>query len=265
MNQELYNQFLNAAATLTTREEISNNIEAKKSELEQLKIAIADAEKKPQTARTHYRGMFRWGNILTIIGFVLAGLFLLVTLANISSIESEEAISSDALSILPAAIIFVAIGVVGIILTSAARKKRVVLRNKYIEECEQLKANLFPKMDEIVRTINSISEYLAKYTEDNAHFLSFLPYPYHNLHAVGFMLQALERLRADNLTDVINLYEQELHHLEQMRVLNQNAEMQRIHNENMRYAMESVQRNQARINSNLQNIQMLQIIDILND
>ena len=265
MNQELYNQFLNAAATLTTREEISNNIEAKKSELEQLKIAIADAEKKPQTARTHYRGMFNWGNILTILGFVWAGLFLLITLANISSIESEEAISSGALSILPAAIIFAAIGVVGIILTSAARKKRVVLRNKYIEECEQLKANLFPKMDEIVRTINSISEYLAKYTEDNAHFLSFLPNPYHNLHAVGFMLSALENLRADNLTAVINLYEQELHHLEQMRVLNQNAEMQRIHNENMRYAMESVQRNQARINSNLQNIQMLQIIDILND
>lgn len=265
MNQELYNQFLNAAATLTTREEISNNIEAKKSELEQLKIAIADAEKKPQTARTHYRGMFRWGNILTIIGFVLAGLFLLVTLANISSIESEEAISSDALSILPAAIVFAAIGVVGIILTSGARKKRVVLRNKYIEECEQLKANLFPKMDEIVRTINSISEYLAKYTEDNAHFLSFLPYSYHNLHAVGFMLQALERLRADNLTDVINLYEQELHHLEQMRVLNQNAEMQRIHAENMEYAMQAMQRNQERINANLRGIQTMQIMDMFLD
>ena len=265
MNQELYNQFLNAAATLTTREEISNNIEAKKSELEQLKIAIADAEKKPQTARTHYRGMFRWGNILTIIGFVLAGLFFLVTLANISSMETEEAISSDALSILPAAIIFVAIGVVGIILTTGARKKRVVLRNKYIEECEQLKANLFPKMDEIVRSINSISEYLAKYTEDNAHFLSFLPYPYHNLHAVGFMLQALERLRADNLTDVINLYEQELHHLEQMRVLNQNAEMQRIHAENMEYAMQAMQRNQERINANLRGIQTMQIMDMFLD
>ena len=258
MNQELYNQFLNAAATLTRRDEISQNIEAKKSELEQLKARIADAEKKPQSAKGRYRGMFRWGNILTIIGFALAGLFLLVILANTYS-------QSNVLSMLPSTIIFAVIGTVGIILNSGARKKRIVLKNKYIEECEQLKANLFSQMNEIVRTINSLEEYLNKYSEDNAHFLSFLPNPYHNLHAVGFMLQALERLRADNLTDVINLYEQELHHLEQMQVLNQTAEMQRIHNSNMLYAMEAVQRNQARINSNLTNIQMLQIMDILTD
>ena len=271
MNQELYDQFLNAAVVLSNKDDFLNKINLLRDEWGDLVTKVSDAEKKAKSFTKRYDWITAAGGALLISGSILAAMIILPVLSMPFTLlmETQEA---PGLLIIPAMLFmasFVIFPIMMIIwgkcLINNARKKRVDFKNQSMKDYQTLSAQAEPRIDEIEKEIDSLEKKLGNYIKESTPLMAFLPHTYHNLHAVGFMLSALENLRADNLTDVINLYEQELHHLEQMRVLNQTAEMQRIHNENMRYAMESVQRNQARINSNLQNIQMLQIIDILND
>ena len=66
-------------------------------------------------------------------------------------------------------------------------------------------------------------------------------------------------LTTGNVAEAINLYDTELKHQAMM----EQAEIQRIQNENMMYAMEQINREQRETNRNLRTTQILQTIDIL--
>ncbi|MBQ1233411.1 MAG: hypothetical protein IIX86_07760, partial [Clostridia bacterium] len=75
--------------------------------------------------------------------------------------------------------------------------------------------------------------------------------------AVGFMLEAVQNLRADTLKEAINLYEQELKHMAAMEA----AEMQRIQSEDMLYAMQLAQSTLDANNAILEDIRLNEYIE----
>ncbi|MBQ5794097.1 MAG: hypothetical protein IIW17_08775, partial [Clostridia bacterium] len=93
------------------------------------------------------------------------------------------------------------------------------------------------------------------------HYLEFLPTSYRNVMAVGFMLEAVQNLRADTLKEAINLYEQELKHMAAMEV----AELQRAQNENLMYLLEQAKSDIEANNEVLQDIRFMQFLNMHNN
>ncbi len=274
MNQELYNQFLNAAAVIAEREKFSSNINKKKTEIDQLKLNISIAEKKPKTSNKQYNDLTIIGIIFSALGFlpIVFGLFIWLE-RSLSSLqngfESGNNLDNNSFNFF---YIFIAlilaclpIAIIGLCLIQIARKKRVDFKNNAIKEHLEVKSQIEPLIVKKENELRELHTQFKQYIEESNQILAFLPVTYQNLKAIGFMISALENLRADNLTDVINLYEQELHYLAQMQVLRQTQAMQKIHSENMLHAITAIQKNQDRINSNLKKIKALQTIDILKD
>lgn len=281
MNQQLYNQFIDAASMMVVAQKFDVAIQKKRDEQDNYRILISNAKKKADLAHKSYGKRTGWGVFFTIFGFVnsfvlllTSGMIVLSYIATKIGIVTEKDIGTELasgylLGMLGYYGIFIIgfsiIGIIGCCLISTARRKRKKFKKKAIQVFQDVEAQMKPHMDEIEKEINHLKDRLRQYAEENDHLIRFLPSSYRNPQAIAFMMKAVENLRADNLTDVINLYEQELHYLEQERILSNSAEMQRLYNESMLYAMDSINQNQKRINSNLQFIQAMQFINMLDD
>ncbi|MBQ7973212.1 MAG: hypothetical protein IJ291_07145 [Lachnospiraceae bacterium] len=100
------------------------------------------------------------------------------------------------------------------------RKQKLAVRLK--EEEEKLKLNI----DEMNQIIN-----------DNKDVLFVIPEKYRYAHAVAFMLEYLQTLRADNFKEAINLYEEEMHRIrmeqgQQQIILIQNQQQRALNSIN---------------------------------
>ena len=281
MNQQLYNQLLGVASVIVGAQKFDEARAAKRNEWETLSNRLIDADKKVKNAHRSYGKWTGWGVFMMIFGFgnlLLAGGTSLVYALPIiietfvDGLFTIENLEGADISILHAFFLtalillaFACIAFLGIIFFVFARIKRKKYKKKAIKEHEALEAELLPKMDKIEKEIAQIQARLEQFVKGNEARYQFLPSNYRNHHAVGFMLKAVENLRADTLRDVINLYEHELHMLEQERILQDAAEMQRIQNASMLYTMESIERNQKRMNSNLEFMQAMQFISMMDD
>lgn len=270
MNQQLYNQFVDAASMMVVAQKFDVAIQKKMDEWSNYGILISDAKKKADRAHKSYGKWTGWGVFFTIFGFVNS--FLILLSGGATTLEFIVAgrgfTESDMLGMIGVGLIIIGLfimGIIGLCLIGTARRKRKKFKKKAMQEFQDVEARIEPLMDEVEKQIDRLKDRLRQYAEENDHLIRFLPSSYRNPQAIGFMMKAVENLRADNLTDVINLYEQELHYLEQERILSNSAEMQRLHNESMLYAMDSINRNQERINSNLQFMQAMQFINMLDD
>ena len=243
MNKKLYTQFLNAASTMLVLENYDYDIQKLNEQIKDSRISIQKAKDKIKTSKKYCRALTVWGIIVTASGAQVS-ILLFAEFAKFAPIV---------FSMLP----------VGIFMIVMAIVRRRVVRKKFRKEFEETEANLVPAIEEMEAKILQLEAEKVEFMTGNANTLEFLPYSYHNIQAIGFMLKAIENLRADNITDVINLYEQELHYLEQTRILTNHMEMQRIYNENIQYALESIKRNQQQINSNIRLIQVMEIVDDL--
>lgn len=249
MNQQLYDQFLGAATFIMGVQKFDEAMTEKRELIAVWENEISKAEQKAKRSHRAYGARTGWGVALMIMGFVNAVIYGLV--AMIESFWAGVAVF----------FIFAALGFLGIFLFASARVKRKKLRNAAFKEFEDSKSMAKDAIDFANEDHEQLRIKLLEYVEQNEGLIQFLPSNYRNPQAVGFMLKAIENLRANTITEVINLYELELHHLEQERILNNNAEIMRYNNE----LMESLNRNQERINSNLQITQALQIFNMLID
>lgn len=281
MNQQLYDQLLDVASVIVGVQKFDEAIEAKKDKWGDLCVEFYEPEEKVKNSHKTYGKWTGWGVFMMIFGFVnaLITVFAVVMTAIeflaegetadvevLMSIVAEKLIPFIMEELVPFVVVIAVLifmGFFGIFLFSAARINRKKYKKKAIKECEKIQASVQKKIDEVEDEIEQLQKKLQQFVDENQHRVQFLPSSYRNPQAVGFMLKAVENLRADNLTDLINLYEQELHFLEQERILNDQAEMQRIHNQNMGYALDAIQRNQDRINSNIQFGNAMHVLDIL--
>ena len=271
MNQQLYNQFVDAASLMVVGQKFEEAMDEKAYEWGDCNAVIAEAEEKVSRAHKAYGKLTGFGVFLSIFGFGNALLFLISTVSLMLEFFFEgqgvppiEFIIVE-LGFGVVVVVFFIVGIMGLCFKGIARIKRKKYKKKVTREFQETKARMDMRIDEIKNRIDTLKNHLREYYQKNEHLISFLPSRYRNPEAIEFMMEAIENLRADNLTDVINLYEQELHYLEQERILSDSVEMQRRHNESMLYAMETINRNQERINSNLQFVQAMQFIDMLDD
>ena len=241
MNQELHTQFLNAASIMFITGKFDKEIQMLAGQANDCSASINKAKERIDTSKRQYRTMTVFGIILIAIGLEGMALFLRVFWMLAMMLLS-----------------MVIVGICLIVVSMVARRR---IRKKFKKEFEQTESLLIPAIERMEARINQIKAQKAQFMSENEDVLEFLPYRYQNTQAVGFMLKAIENLRANNLTDVINLYEQEVHYWEQNRILTNHMEMQRIHNESVQYALESIKRNQKQIKSSLRFMQTMQIID----
>ena len=139
------------------------------------------------------------------------------------------------------------------------------LKNRLTEAKNSFPEARFIILANTAKEVEIIKDGLRKFGEENEYLMEFLPVKYRWPDAIYFMLQAVENLRADSLKEVINLYEQELHLLEQERILNNNALMQQRYNESLQQMMQVIDANQQQINSNLKFVQTLQFLNLFDD
>ena len=257
MNQELYNQLLGAAAVMAEVKKCDEAIQKRYSQINYSEDQINDQEKIIKNAKHSYHAMTAWGVVLMIVGFGNAGILLLAIL----EVLSDPA----AVPFIVFVVIFFILGIFGLFMRNMARVKRKKYIKKIQKGCDEAKKMYQARIKKLEEEVETIKNGLKKFGEENEYLMEFLPVKYRWPDAIYFMLQAVENLRADSLKEVINLYEQELHLLEQERILNNNALMQQRYNESLEQMMQIVDANQQQINSNLKFVQTLQILSLFDD
>ena len=287
MNQQLYDQLIEAGNVLVQWEETEKTIQIYSDKIEEqnntLEKARKDIKKKPKfyvlrlvlgILATYFGGFMTIGiGIMFLISLIFALVSLIVIPIGLFSlfvgifpdimgsfIVAPVAPIITAIPLL-IALVIATIGICLLVVNSKSTKKHVKLATQKYEE---LKVDFEEKNKILEDEINRLREELDAFLAENKKHLEFLPVDYQTVHAVGFMLKAVQNLRADTLKEAINLYDQELKHLEAMAV----AERQRLQNENMIYAMqllnrnmESMSENQARANQILRSIDAVQAMN----
>lgn len=292
MNQQLYDQLVEAGKVLVQREETEETIRIYADKIEEqnntLEKARKDIKKLPKfyVLRLALGLVFLWfGGIITLaFGMgVLMCLFgtliwiplgLLLFLAGIL-IPGMQSFIVAPFALIPMAIATIimvvfllmplivdAVGISLIISIPVSKKQHT---KKATAKYEKLKVDFEEKNKILEDEINRLKEELDAFLGENGKYIEFLPVDYQTVHAVCFMLKSVKNLRADTLKEAINLYDQELKHLEAMAA----AERQRLQNENMLYAMELLNMNmehmnekQARTNQILRSIDTIQTINM---
>ena len=163
---------------------------------------------------------------------------------------------------------FLAITIAGIVLLISIPRTKKKNAKIATENHTRIKEQNEATNESLTQQINQIADEFIEYWNSNLHLLDFLPEDYRTAHAVCFMLKAVKNFRADSLKEAINLYDQELKHLEAMAA----AERQRIQNEELLYTMEllnlnmeTMNSNQERTNRKLDDISFMQTMQMFDD
>ena len=255
MNQPLYDQLRNAGGVLYYQAATYSKIKDLEDEIEDDEIAIEESER--DITRKHPPG-YKLKNVIGILlGSVTGGgaiiNFLCIIVAFIE--YPDELFFPLFFAVcLVLDIIFLPIALA---FSLSAKKSRKKFIKRATAEHEEFKAQMEEEIAELNEQIKTIHSDLNEYMTAKQHYLEFLPSSYRNIMAVGFMMEAVQNLRADTLKEAINLYEQELKHQAAMEA----AEMQRMQNENMLHAMELAQSTLDANNAILEDIRLREYID----
>lgn len=230
MNQQLYDQLIDAGKVLIKRDEEIERCAKLRTQIATRKLAIQDVlEKKKIT----YKGRLIPGLIMTILWFLPA----MVCLLGIGASESfGEWLSVFMFFGLPF--------VIGLLLLVSIPISKYVHVQKVEKEYLEIKERNEEAISLLESEILKIQEDLKEYLRQNQHKLSFIPEDYQDIQAVSFMIRVVHNLRADSLKEALNLYDLELKHQQTLAV----AEQQRAQNENLMAAIKMVNARQEQIN-----------------
>lgn len=249
MNQELYDQLLNAASVMVGISKFDEAIKKQRQIQDECARTLYDMEKQSKTIGKVLKTLIIIAGVLSGISFCVYLPLGLIGLLTIFGIFFSILIMGPFWVLLSITAIIV---VIRILVVKSLKKEYAAKK----EECDCI----YNKAQE---AITELLKKLEEYGEETKSYVEFLPEAYRNPQAIGFMMESVKNFRADNLKEVINLYEHELHMREQERILNNIAAIQEEQNRNMMYAMNEITQNQTRISSTLRNIQDIQIIDFL--
>ena len=250
MNLPLYQQLQKAGDVLLTVICYNAKLKDLNDEINQNHAKVVQAEKDIKEQRpTLYGTRIGCGSLLLLpaIGWLVAGIVIFI-------IELE-----------PVMLVVAALGCITLplsllaIISAILSKKKLIKRAK--KEYENLRAATSERNCELSNEYNKRKQDRDQYTNENWHHLDFLPKPYQNAHAVAFMLDAVHNLRADTLKEAINLYEQELKHMEAMEA----AEIQRQQNIDLLNVLEQTQTSIDNSASVLEDIRNMEYIKWLHN
>lgn len=255
MNQQLYDQLLDAGRVLVERENAKNEIKNLLGKIDQNNLDVEEAKKKIKIKFT--------GRL--VIGIIFLAIFGEMLLAAAFSMVLLLFASGDVLQAILFGVIYLFLfgipSIIGFCLLISIPISKKKHTKKYTAVYQQIKEQNEISNAKMQQRIEQIKQEIGQYLVENQQYLNFLPEDYQNIHAVGFMIKAVHNLRADTLKEAINLYDLELKHLEAMEA----AERQRLQNESLRYTMELMNANQERGNRILTGIHAVQVINSLMD
>ena len=166
---------------------------------------------------------------------------------------------SESQGMLPALVTSFGFILLGILLLISARKKRLKHQANCIKEYEELQKTTAENVEKLNNEIEYISEKKEIFRNLHKGVIEFLPPKYHTLYAVGFMLESVQNLRADTLTDVINLYEDEIRWRKTQTAIAQQNLIRENYARQLNNIMSQIEKNQQDLHSDLQNIQIMQM------
>ncbi len=233
MNKELYEKCMRAAALLIGVEALSEEIEKRELELQELckkeKHLKSHSEKKPNSTAT-----------LIILPIVLFLLSITVAVAFIvgggmgvimAFRGGSEAGIGFTLLMLAFGGVLLLIGIGVLLLPLIVFVKMLHSNTKHKKEApkkyeEFYKNTYLPESERLSAEITDLKEKRSEFQQVNADALEFLPVDYRDIVPITFIFTAVKNCRADTLKEALNLFEQERRHWEQMQALQEVAAMQ---------------------------------------
>ena len=251
MEKKLYQQLLDAVTVLL-------HIDQKEKEIQQ---AYTTIEIERRGLSNKYENVYKKPSA----GYIIAGILLLYfpiagLVCLIGMIGMGEALGrEDAIMLL----IYLTIGWIPSILLFAKRAKLKRIRKKRIQEYEILKEEKEASFRMAEEALEVAKSQVKQFKEETEHYLTFLKPSYDNLIAALYLFKCIRDGRADTLKEAKNLYETQLHNWKVEKILGDMVRMQNIQQEFVANALDEISQNQQNINSTLQSIQTVQIMNSL--
>lgn len=143
--------------------------------------------------------------------------------------------------------------IVPVIVSSVLKRKNQIIQNEAEEFWKSIGSNTVAKNNKAIDQLrNEYEQFKNKYM----YTFDFLPSQYHDMNTIAHMYSIASSGRADNLKEVINLYEEEMRWLE---LKNQLEYQQECMNRNM----ENIYNQQVKTNRILNEIEFFQICHYL--
>ena len=263
MNQQLYQQLQKAGDVLLTVICYNAKLKDLNDQMNANRAKVVQAEKSIKEQRPNWYYTRILGGILFLfLSAVFVFAFGITFITEFDLFMSD--LATDPMSIILAIIIFLLACILLplsllAIISAFVSKKKLIKRAK--KEYEELKVTTAERNLELSNEYNTRKQDREQYASENWHHLDFLPKPYQNAHAVAFMLDAVHNLRADTLKEAINLYEQELKHIEAMEA----AEIQKQQNIDLLNVLEQTQTSIDKSTAALEEIRNMEYIKWLHD
>ena len=251
MEKNLYQQLLDAVTVLL-------HIDQKEKEIQQ---AYGMIENERWALSQKYWNVYKKPSAGFIIGGILLLYFPIAGLVGaVIFIMAGEFLASVEGTVLP---ILATVGWIPSILLFAKRAKLKRIRKKRIQEYEILKEEQEASFRMAEDALEVAKSQVKQFKEETEHYLAFLKPSYDNLIATLYLFKCVRDGRADTLKEAKNLYETQLHNWKVEKILGDMVRMQNIQQEFVANALDEISQNQKNINSTLQTIQTVQIMNSL--
>ena len=251
MNQTLYEQLLNSAMMLLHREKMNKKIKECQREIQNYNANLDVIAQKIYRKPDGYYAKKGWGIFFLILCLV----------GNISLFSSGIDIRLCILLAIIWNTILIALACSFLLLAQKSRKKYDSATQREYETTKQ--EIIDPAIKKNNEKIKKIEEDLAWFWELHKSLIEFLPEKYQTLDAVAFMLESVKNLRANTLTDVINLYEEECRWRITQATITQQAMLQQLQSQRLNDTLREIEQNQQNLHSDLQSIQTMQLFDMI--
>ena len=255
MNQELYENLLNAGALLVYQELQKQKVKKLKDKIKSHNVKLNQMYSDIQGQLAVYSSDKKFENFWIILSSIFVSFCCIAFVPNLGSGVATTII-------LIAFIISASVLTVSII--ARIRTKRAQDDYYYTAPLEYERA----KHDVIEPAIKKLEEQIAQAEqeaneiwEQHKSLLDFLSENYRTLDAIGFMLKSVKDFGADTLERAKLLYQEELRHREQMGAIAQQNMLQQRQMQSMNDALIGIQQNQQLIHDDLKSIQTLQALD----
>ena len=263
MIDALKKQFLDALVGMLFLQQAKNERNKVNNELQKLKNEVDDAEFELDNEKEKFKEGKKFGSWIGPFfgglagGYFIGGILIAIIVSIIASIFGFDMNSIQNYMMISLLIIAILAGV-GVAYSEANDKSGIENAQKALATAENALAKDSPALETQISRIDvTISQIQAKCDE----LCAFLPQKYRTLHAIDFMFEALDNMRADTLKEVINLYESHLSDMELKQQLNRMQIASAIQTQElqiMNSMMDKLEKNQSSMSDDIADIKNMQ-------
>ena len=255
MNQELYENLLNAGALLVYQEMKEKKAAELKEQIKSHEIKLRQMHLDIQTQLDGYSSDRKFSKFWIILSSIFVSFCCIAFFPNLGS-------GTAITIILIAFVVSASILTVSIISLIRTKNARSYYNYTAHQEYERTKIDVTePAIKQLKEQIAQTEREAKEFWEQHQSLIEFLSEDYRSLDAIGFMLKAVKDFGADTLEKAKLLYQEELRHREQMVAIAQQNMLQQRQMQSLNDALSGIQHNQQLIHDDLKSIQTLQVLD----